>query len=103
MRGGEQPGVVQELKDFQRDGHSLDDLWQVAKGGTKYQDFVKDSIPRQQESQPAPAASVPEELVSCLLTVSCPTAMAFCKSGHWSRSAVLNSYYLQYRIIPSHV
>ena len=63
---------IQELKDFQRDGHSLEDLWKVAKGGIKYQDFVKGSIPRKQESQPAPAASVPEELVSCLLIVSSP-------------------------------
>lgn len=60
----EQAGFVQELKDFQRDGHSLEDLWKVAKGDTKYQDFVKGSIPRKQESQPAPAASVPEDLVS---------------------------------------
>ena len=63
---------IQELKDFQRDGHSLEDLWKVAKGGIKYQDFVKGSIPTKQESPPAPAASVPEELVSCLLIVSSP-------------------------------
>lgn len=55
--------AIKELKDFQRDGHSLEDLWNVAKGGIKYQDFVKGSIPKKQESQPAPAASVPEELV----------------------------------------
>lgn len=59
---------MQELKDFQRDGHSLEELWKVAKGDTKYQDFAKGSIPKKQDSQPAPAASVPEDLVCHLLT-----------------------------------
>ena len=59
---------VQELKDFQRDGHSLEDLWKVAKGDIKYQDFVGSSLPRKgkQESHQAPAApSIPEDLVRC--------------------------------------
>ena len=64
---------VQELKDFQRDGHSLEDLWKVAKGDIKYQDFGGSSLPRKgkQESHQAPAApSIPEDLVRyqhCLL------------------------------------
>ena len=55
---------MQELKDFQRDGHSLEDLWRVAKGDTKYQDFVGSSIPRKGKQQPP---SVPEDLVSVAL------------------------------------
>ena len=53
---------LQELKDFQRDGHSLEDLWKVAKGDIKYQDFVGSSIPRKQEGHSAPL-SPPEDLV----------------------------------------
>jgi len=63
---------VQELKDFQRDGHSLEDLWKVAKGDIKYQDFVGSSLLRKgkQESHQAPAApSIPEDLVRCQLLV----------------------------------
>jgi len=76
------PDWVQELKDFQRDGHSLEDLWKVAKGDIKYQDFVGSSLPRKgkQESHQAPAApSIPEDLVRCqhcfwdkqLTTIAC--------------------------------
>ena len=58
----------QELKDFQRDGHSLEDLWKVAKGDIKYQDFVQRSIPRQgqQQQQQQSQQNVPEDLVSTL-------------------------------------
>lgn len=55
---------TQELKEFQRDGHSLNDLWKVAKGETKYQDFAKSSIPAQGK-QPQPLQEVPGELVCC--------------------------------------
>ena len=58
--------LPQELKDFQRDGHSLEDLWKVAKGDIKYQDFVGSSIPRKGKKEPPQAPPpVPEELVSC--------------------------------------
>lgn len=53
---------LQELKDFQRDGHSLEDLWKVAKGDIKYQDFAQRSIPRQ--GQQLSQQKVPEDLVS---------------------------------------
>lgn len=58
--------LPQELKDFQRDGHSLEDLWKVAKGDIKYQDFVGSSIPRKGKKEPSQAPpSVPEDLVGC--------------------------------------
>lgn len=53
---------LQELKGFQRDGHSLEDLWKVAKGEPKYQDFVQSSIPKQ-DKQPNALQEVPGELV----------------------------------------
>ena len=57
--------LAQELKDFQRDGHGLEDLWKVAKGDIKYQDFVGSSIPRKGKQEPRQAApTVPEDLVS---------------------------------------
>lgn len=62
---------MQELKDFQRDGHSLEDLWKVARGEPKYQDFVQQSIPRKgqqqqqaQQQQPQQQQHLPEDLVS---------------------------------------
>ena len=54
---------LQELKDFQRDGHTLEDLWKVAKGDIKYQDFAQRSIPRQGQQQQS-QQKVPEDLVS---------------------------------------
>ena len=54
---------LQELKDFQRDGHSLEDLWKVAKGDIKYHDFVQRSIPREGQQQQQQQQKVPEELV----------------------------------------
>ena len=56
--------LAQELKDFQRDGHSLEDLWKVAKGDIKYQDFVGSSIPRKGKEARQAAPTVPEDLVS---------------------------------------
>ena len=50
----------------------MEELWKVAKGDIKYQDFVGSSIPRkdkQQAQQAAAPPSVPEDLVS---TPGCP-------------------------------
>ena len=49
----------------------MEDLWKVAKGDIKYQDFAKGSIPRKQESQQAPPP-LPEELVSRLSSLFQP-------------------------------
>ena len=64
--------LLQELRELQRDGHSLDELWKVARGEPKYQDFVSSKQPPRNNGKHAGTLQLPEDLVrpgkiACLL------------------------------------
>ena len=55
--------LLQELRELQRDGHSLDELWQVARGQPKYQDFMSSKQPLRSNGKHAGNLQLPEDLV----------------------------------------
>ena len=64
--------LLQELRELQRDGHSLYELWKVARGQPKYQDFMTNKQPLRSNGKPAATLQLPEDLVrpeeiACLL------------------------------------
>lgn len=85
-------GILQELRNALKKAISLDELWKVAKGEIKYQDFLEKSQgKKQQNAQPdKPSVEVPDDLVN-FLHLMMTQEMLYCRAHLYQNPKVHHS------------